>query len=200
MKKINITCIIDMSSSMEIIRQSSILAFNKFLDGQKKDKKNIDFTLMFFNTCFNIPYKNVKIDDVKPIDEKTYIPKGCTALYDAIGYNIDDYVDYLGKTPKKKRPCKSLFVILTDGEENSSRVFCSEKIKMMITDLRENLNVEFIYLGANHDACFVSESIGIDKSNSYEFESTNQGIAVAYSKISQVCDIYYKENDDVKNS
>lgn len=149
---------------------------------------------MFFDTSFYMPYNNVDINDVDELNEDTYYANGGTSLYDSLGTCIDNYLDLLGSTKKSKRSDKTLFVILTDGEENSSRVYHRELIKNMVTEMREEFNTEFIYLGANQDSCFVAESMGMSSSNSFNYDATNDGITVAYSNISAAT-TYYAENN-----
>lgn len=198
MKKLDIICILDMSGSMESIIVKAREGFNKFLNEQKESGNKIKFSLMFFDTNFYMPYKNVNIKKVKEVNEDTYYADGCTSLYDAVGSCIDNYLDYLGETPKGKRADKTLFVILTDGEENSSKVYHRELIKLMVTDMREQYNSEFIYLGANQDACFQAEIMGMNRSNASNYDATNDGITVAFSKMSTATSYY--ANSDVKDN
>lgn len=198
MKRINIICILDMSGSMNSIIEKARYGFNDFLKEQKNSGNDINFTLMFFNTTFYVPYKNVPINEVKKLKEDSYYAQGCTSLYDAIGISIDDYMDYLGDTPNEFRSDKTLFVILTDGEENSSKIYHKDLIKLMVTQMREEFKCEFIYLGANQDACYQAEIMGMDRSNAFNYEATNDGITVAYSNISKAT-TYYASNE-VKNN
>lgn len=198
MKKININCIIDMSGSMSSIIEKARDGFNQFLNEQKASKNKIKFSLLFFDTNFYMPYKNINIEDVEEVNEDTYYACGGTSLYDAIGFMIDNYTEKLAKTPKHKRADKTLYVILTDGEENSSTIYNRELIKAMVKDMRENLKCEFIYLGANQDACFVAESMGMNSSNAFNYAATNDGITVAYSSISKAT-AYYADNDVSEN-
>lgn len=198
MKKINIVCILDMSGSMSSIIEKAREGFNNFLREQKESNNLINFSLLFFDTEFFMPYKNVNIQDVLEVDENTYYARYGTALYDALGSCIDTYINELGETPINNRADKTLFVILTDGFENSSTVYNLELIKAMVSDMRENLNTEFIYLGANQDACFVAESMGISSSNAFNYSATNDGITVAYSNISKAAS-YYMETDAKEN-
>lgn len=194
MKKIDIVCILDMSGSMSSIIGKAREGFNNFLEEQKLSGNDINFTLMFFDSHFYVPYKNVPIQNVKNVNENTYYARGCTSLYDAIGISIDDYIDFLGKSSKKYRSDKTLFVIITDGEENSSKVYNRDLIKSMITQMREDFKCEFIYLGANQDACFQAEIIGINTSNAFNYDATNDGITIAYSNISKAT-TYYATNE-----
>lgn len=198
MKKININCIIDMSGSMNSIIKTARKGFNKFLKEQKESNNKIDFSLLFFDTDFFMPYKNVDIQKVNKVNKETYYARGGTSLYDALGKMIDNYLDYLGETPKYDRPDKTLFVVLTDGEENSSTVYYKDLIKFMVTDMRENYNCEFIYLGANQDACFQAESMGMSRNNAFNYDATDDGITVAYSNISTATAYY--ANNDVKDN
>lgn len=198
MKKIDIICVLDMSGSMDSIISKAREGFNGFLREQKSSNNKINFSLMFFDTDFFMPYKNVNIQKVEEINEKTYYARGGTSLYDAIGMCIDNYIDYLGTKSKKKRADKTLFVILTDGFENSSKVYDKDLVKLMVTDMQELFKSSFIYLGANQDACFVAESMGIDRSNAFNYDATNDGITTAYANISKAT-AYYADNDVKEN-
>jgi len=198
MNKIDIVCILDMSGSMSSIIETAREGFNNFLQEQQESDNKIKFSLMFFDTNFYMPYKNVNIKKVKKVNENTYYANGGTSLLDAMGKNLDDYLEYLGNTPKNKRADKTLFVILTDGEENSSKVYHRELIKNMVTEMREEFNTEFIYLGANQDSCFVAESMGINPSNAFDYAATNDGITVAYANISNAA-TYFANNDVSEN-
>lgn len=79
-----------------------------------------------------------------------------------------------------------------------SNVYNRELINAMVTDMRENLNTEFIYLGANQDACFVAESMGINSNNAFNYDATGDGITIAYSSISKAT-AYYMETDAKEN-
>jgi len=198
MNKIDIVCILDMSGSMSSIIETAREGFNNFLQEQQDSDNKIKFSLMFFDTDFYMPYKNISIRKVKKVNKNTYYAHGGTALYDALGTCIEDYIDDLTLKPKSKRADKTLFVILTDGEENSSRTYSRERIKLMVTEMREEFNTEFIYLGANQDSCFVAESMGISGRNSFDYSATNDGITVAYANISKAAN-YYAANDVKEN-
>jgi uncharacterized protein YegL len=207
MKKIDIICILDMSGSMSSIIEKAREGFNKFLIEQKESGNKIKFSLLFFDTSFYMPYKNVNIKMVKELNEDTYYANGGTSLYDALGTAIDNYLDDLSKTPREKRSDKTLFVILTDGEENSSRVYHKDLIKNMVTHMRNDFtysmefgkhHCEFIYLGANQDSCFQAESMGMSSSNAFNYDATDDGITVAYANIAKATSYYV--NNDVKEN
>jgi len=198
MKKIDIICILDMSGSMSSIIETARKGFNKFLKEQQESENKIRFSLMFFDTNFYMPYNNVDIQEVKKLNENTYYADGCTAMLDAVGKNLEDYLDYLGQTPKDERADKTLFVILTDGQENSSRVYHRDLIKLMVTEMREEFNASFLYLGANQDACFEAEIMGMDRSNVFNYDHNDTGITIAYANLSKAT-AYFMDNDVNEN-
>jgi len=118
--------------------------------------------------------------------------------YDALGTCIDEHIDELATKPINKRADKTLFVILTDGEENSSSVYHKDLIKLMVTQMREEFNFSFLYLGANQDSCFQAESMGMSSSNAFDYDATDDGITIAYANISNAA-TYYANNDVTEN-
>ena len=209
MKKIDIICIIDKSGSMKSIAKDSIEGFNNFLNEQKSANYEARLSLLLFNSYFQKLYDNIDIQAIEPLNDKTYIPDNMTSLYDAIGMEIDSYLDKLSKTPKKKRSDKALFVILTDGFENSSKTYHKELIKLMIEEMREEFDCEFIFLAANQDACLQAETMGIPTSNvifpvllrlclPFNYEATPDGITKAYAMASTATS-YYVTNDVKEN-
>jgi hypothetical protein len=76
---------------------------------------------------------------------------------------------------------KVIFVITTDGMENSSHEFTYVKVKELIKHQQEKYNWEFIFLGANIDAKKEADNIGIDENNAYSFEASPVGVESMYS-------------------
>ena len=62
---------------------------------------------------------------------------------------------------------KSLFIITTDGYENSSLEYTKDKIKKLI---EKHSNWEFIYLGADIDSYSEASLIGIKKERTSNFK------------------------------
>jgi hypothetical protein len=107
---------------------------------------------------------------------KTYSPDGSTALLDAIGRTIDETGSRLAAMPESQRPGKVIIAILTDGEENSSRVFNWAQISEKIRHQREVYKWEFLFLGANQDAIATAAKINIDADAGTNFFQTDSGI------------------------
>lgn len=186
--------VVDKSGSMSSIKSDAIGGFNEFLKEQKKSDFNVKMTLVFFDTTYEIVHNRVSVKKVPKLNEETYRPGGGTALYDAIGRAMDEVGDRLAGTKEEKRPEKVLVVILTDGEENSSKEYPYEKISGMIEHQRTKYNWEFIFLAANQDAMAVGSAMNI--SANLNFASTKTGVKKAYRGIQKLTKAYYSASLD----
>lgn len=162
--------ILDGSGSMDRCYDDAIGSFNTYVENLKADKSNYDFSLNIFSTSFKNVYTALKITDVPVLDKKVYIPSGGTALYDAIGSTVSS-IDK--KLAKKKTKNKVLVVILTDGDENSSREYSKSQIADVIKEHEERGNWTFIYLGANQDAFAVGTALNISAGNTMSYDTAN---------------------------
>ena len=122
----HITVILDRSGSMQSMTQATIAGTNEFLAAQQATMDDhgqpipATFTLVLFDHEYLPIYQRVDIQTARPLTLETYVPRGNTALLDAIGRTIDDLGADLAATPEADRPSKVIIAILTDGEENSS--------------------------------------------------------------------------------
>jgi len=180
-----IICVIDRSGSMGSIRHDAIGGFNTFLEDQKKvtvDKCLLTYTQ--FDNEYEVVHESKPIEDVPPLDESTYEPRGSTALLDAIGRTIDDAGKRFAAMPEEKRPGAVVFVILTDGHENASRKYAHEKIMNMIQTQRDAYNWQFIFLAAGQDAIAAGTSLGIGAAFAANFAHSAKGVHDAYNVVS----------------
>jgi hypothetical protein len=111
--------------------------FNAFLESQQKLPGEARLTLVLFDHEYIVAHDGVPIKDALPLDEHTYVPRGTTALLDAIGRTINTIGERLDKTPEAERPAKVIVAILTDGLENASQEFKRKQIFKMIKHQRE---------------------------------------------------------------
>jgi hypothetical protein len=124
--------------------------------------------------------------DAPKLDMGTYVPRGTTALYDAVGRTIDDVGKRLGQSAGK--PDGVVVAILTDGHENASKDYRHAKVAERIKHQREKYNWEFVFLGANMDAEVVADTLNIRHSASFTTDS--EGFGVAYSRIGDTVSTY----------
>lgn len=181
-----IVCIIDRSGSMEPITTESIEGFNNFLYEQKKEEGTASVTLYLFNNNLSLIYENLPINSTPYLDQNNYKPNGGTALLDAIGTVIDSTGVRLSKTAEPNRPEKVLICILTDGEENQSKIYNRIEILKKITHQTVNYNWIFVFLGANQDSFSEAEKIGISKEYTSGFNSSKKGTTAGFKKLSKM--------------
>ncbi|NMB27347.1 MAG: VWA domain-containing protein [Tissierellia bacterium] len=171
--------LLDRSGSMAGLESDTIGGFNAFIDKQKQLEGKAIVTTVLFDDKYEILWNGVDINKVKLTDKEYYV-RGSTALLDAVGKTIIDVNYRLSKTSEDERPGKIIFIITTDGMENSSREFTYENIKQLIQHQQEKHDWEFIFLGANIDTAKEANNIGIDMNNAYSFEASESGVESMY--------------------
>jgi len=172
-KDIFVSFILDETGSMEIAWQETIDGFNSYIKELKDGEgKNVRFSLTQFNADkVEVVHDAVKLKKVKELTKESYRPYNMTPLYDAIAVTIKRTADKAGKNPV-------LFVIMTDGEENSSREYGLVDIQKMI-EKRTKKGWTFTYLGANQDSWAVGSRMGLAAGNVINFAQANTKQAMA---------------------
>lgn len=170
-----IAFILDQSGSMESIKSGTLEGYNSFLLQQQEEnsKYPVRFTLTLFNTGISEPIHSVAVSEAKPLDHSSYRPSGGTALLDAIGITVDGLGKRLSETPEQERPDKVIVAIMTDGEENSSRIFNWNQISDKIRQQTEVYKWEFLFLGANQDAIATAARMNIHAESSATYSNDN---------------------------
>jgi len=154
-----IAIILDESGSMSSCKSDMIGGFNEFIETQKKVKGDINVTFVKFSDYYKMINDATPINHVAKLTNENYTPSNSTALLDAVGKTINSIGDRLSKTNESERPEKVMIVIMTDGEENSSKEFTSKMITDMVTHQREKYKWEFIFIGA--DIAAWGQEIGV---------------------------------------
>ena len=78
-----------------------------------------------------------------------------------------------------------MFVIITDGMENASRFYRSERVKQMIERQKERYGWEFLFLGANIDAVETAGRFGIGADRAVNYHSDRLGTRLNYEVLSE---------------
>ncbi len=188
----DITIVLDRSGSMSAVRADTIGGFNTFLADQKAEPEAANFSLFQFDTQYETVHSVRPLQDVPELTMRTFVPRGGTALLDAIGRTINETGARLDTMPEAKKPGKVLLVIMTDGEENSSCEFTRPQIFDMITHQRDVYDWQIAFIGANQDAIAVAGSMGIPASNSLNFVHTGEGTQTAMRTMSEATNKYRK--------
>jgi hypothetical protein len=164
-----IILIVDRSGSMSSIREDAQGGINTFIKEQQKEG-NANLTLVEFDQQIDAVYKQT---DIKNVNDYELMPRGGTALYDAIGATLAN-ADSVATTGKK------IVVIVTDGGENSSREWTQEAIFDRIDSLKEN-DWDFLFLAANQDAMATGVSLGMAAGETVAFAASGQGMQAGYA-------------------
>ena len=181
----HISMVLDRSGSMESMRTDAIGGFNTFLRDQQGVAGTATLTLVQFDDHYENQYDFAPIVSVKPLDTATFVPRGSTALLDAIGRTIDETGARLAAMPDAERPEKVLFVTLTDGMENASHIFTRTQIFAKITHQRDVYDWEFVFLAANQDAIEAGATMGFAADSSATYAATGKGQQSAMQAVSQ---------------
>lgn len=177
--------ILDRSGSMGGLESDTIGGFNSMLKKQQAEAGECRITTVLFDDKYETLHDRIDIAAVGPITAEQYFVRGSTALLDAVGKTIDKISNAQKNTAEAYRAQKVLFVITTDGMENSSREFGYEKIKSMIEHQKKSCGWEFIFLGANIDAVNVANRIGIAQNRAQTYHNDTEGIATNYEALSE---------------
>lgn len=197
-----IICVIDKSGSMESLKSDAIGGFNAFLNAQKELEGKAIMTLALFNRYLETKHSGIDINEIPELTMNTYIPSGTTALFDAIGTTIDDVGIRLNATAEENKPEKVIFVIITDGQENSSMSFTKEQVLHKIQVQRSVYSWEFIYLGVDEDTIKNANEIGIGSDNTVCYSNSSIGTESAYFGINKAVSNFRSNGvimDDWKN-
>jgi len=183
--KTSILLVLDRSGSMSNCHSDLVGGVNAFIDEQKKLEGECNVSVVSFDTVNEDVVWNIGINFVPTFTiAENFIPRGGTALYDAIVYGVDKLGKELVLTPEEDRPAKVIVVIYTDGEENSSKANNAEDVKNKISHQQGKYSWEFIFLGANQDAILNANRIGISSNSTMNFSASALGNTYAFSGIS----------------
>jgi len=201
-KNSEIIVLMDGSGSMNEILNDVIGGFNGFIENQKAEPGKAKITFIQFNAggrrlfveegvWYTKILDNIDLNECPKLTKENYKPGGGTALLDAIGKTIIDIEDrFLDNI--EKIPDNVIFVVMTDGEENSSRKYNKDAIKKMIEHQKVRHGWNFIFLGADQDAFAEASGIGISRGDTFSFAKNARGVAAAYGDMNASTVAYRK--------
>lgn len=181
----DITVVLDRSGSMSTVTDDIIGGFNSFVQTQRDADGDANLTLVQFDSQdpYEVIYQGVNVNRVKDLDTNTYIPRGATPLLDCVCRAINETGARLRGMPENQRPGKVIFVIITDGYENSSREHTREQLNNMVTHQRGNYDWQFVFIGADQNAIQEGKQYGFATGSSITFGKNAVGINAAYASL-----------------
>ena len=189
-----IVFILDRSGSMAGLESDTIGGFNAMIEKQKKQEGECLVTTVLFSSESLTLHDRLPLKSIAPLTEKDYCVGGCTALIDAIGGTVDHIKRVRRYIRPEDVPANTMFVITTDGLENASREYSSDRVKKMIEAQKEE-GWEFIFIGANIDAYAEAQRYGIRKERAVNYVCDDRGTAHVYAGVSKaVCSVMMAES------
>lgn len=177
--------ILDRSGSMEGLEKDTIGGFNSMIRKQKEQPGEAFVSTILFDDRTQVLHDRVRLEQVRPITEREYYVRGCTALLDAVGGAIRHIGNIHRYARPEDRPEHTLFVITTDGMENASRRYSAPQVREMICRQKEKYGWEFLFLGANIDAVETAGNLGIDPDRAVNYHCDSAGTRLNYQVVSQ---------------
>lgn len=178
--------IVDRSGSMAGLEKDTIGGFNSMLKEQAELEGEARVTTVLFDNQYRLLHDRIDIRALAPLSEADYRVGGGTALLDAIGRTMEKIRAVQKQTAEDYRAEKVLFVIITDGEENSSHKYSVAQIKERIEHQKEKYGWEFVFFGANMDAITEAGKLGIMPEFARGWMANAAGTAMAYNDMSAI--------------
>lgn len=178
--EMDVVFLLDRSGSMSGIEKDTIGGYNSYIDSQRG--KNVKVTTILFDDKYEVLHNREDVDNIKKLTNKEYYVRGCTALLDAIGKTIREMED--------KNPNKVIFIITTDGYENTSTKYNKSQIKELISVHKD---WKFMYIGADIDSYSEGRSLGIKDEFIANYKKTDRGISKLYNALTTASKLFYEE-------
>lgn len=185
----DINIIVDRSGSMSNIADDMVGGLRTFVKEQQDRKDAAKVSYFIFDDQYDVVFQNKDLAEVKSEDFKL-VPRGWTALNDALGKTMNAVGERLAAMPEDDRPNRVLFVVITDGADNRSKEFPLEKLKEMVKHQREVYAWDFVFLGANIDSFSTGGGLGIGAASTANFVASRKGVNEAFRTLSDDYTLY----------
>jgi len=179
-----VVAIIDRSGSMSGKEADTVGGVNSTLNIIRQDLKHdeqVNVSIKLFDHEEHLLIRSLNIKDVRPLELRQFVPRGRTALYDAIGTSLTYFMEKKLHNPTSYNKC--LIYVATDGCENCSTKFNAQTLKKLITSAQESYNIELVYLGANQDAILEASKIGIEEGHAINYNETKEECEAVYRSL-----------------
>jgi uncharacterized protein YegL len=179
--------IVDRSGSMAGKVSDTIGGLNsaiQVLKDENDDSSDVRVSMKLFDHEEFLLFRSIPLKDVRPLEERQFMPRGQTALLDAMGNTLQFFMEKKLGNPNAYDSC--VIYVATDGYENASKFYSSKKIKDMISNAKANYNIKVLYLGANQDAIMEANKFGIDSNHAINYSETPENVNAVYRSAAAV--------------
>jgi len=167
--------VIDRSGSMSNIREDMVGGIRSLISTQAAMPGRLTIDLWSFDDVVENEYTMASPDEV----EVRLVPRGSTALYDAVGRSVVHFGELLEAMSEDERPGSVQVIVVTDGEENSSKEFSAADVKRLVTQQTTTYSWGFVFLGANQDAVLTGATLGFSPGSSLTYSAAPAQVAAA---------------------
>jgi uncharacterized protein YegL len=181
MVKQEIVAVVDRSGSMRGKEQDTVGGINAMFDelkSTKTDDDTINVTVKLFDNEQLLKVNRQNLDTYESFPLADFVPRGSTALLDAIGDTLKFFMELKLVNPGEYDSC--IVYVATDGQENSSVKYNRQTIKDMINTAKKVYNINVIYMGANQDAILEAGNIGIGAGQAINYSETSENVEAAF--------------------
>lgn len=194
----HIVGVVDRSGSMHGKELDTVGGINAMLTEVKKNKMdddNIFVSLKLFDHEEQLKWNCVPLDQISDFKETEFVPRGQTALNDALGNTLSHFMEKKLMDPNAYDMC--LVYVATDGCENASKHYTREKIKQLIESAKENYAITVLYLGANQDAIKEAHLMGINAERAINYAENSSATDAVYRSVGRMASA--NRNDPTEN-
>ena len=174
--------ILDRSGSMAGLESDTIGGFNGMIAQHRSEGGDVLVSTVLFDHEHEVVHDRVRIADVPALTSKEYYTRGCTALLDAMGDAIHHIKNVHKYARPEDRPARTMFIITTDGMENSSTRYTADQVRAMVKQ-QEEAGWAFVFLGANIDAVEGAGGLGIRPEFAAEFACDAAGVRENFASL-----------------
>ena len=174
--------ILDRSGSMSGLESDTIGGFNGMIAQHRSEGGDVLVSTVLFDHENEVVHDRVRIADVPALTSKEYYTRGCTALLDAMGDAIHHIKNVHKYARPEDRPARTMFIVTTDGMENSSTRYTADQVRAMVKQ-QEEAGWAFVFLGANIDAVEVAGGLGIRPEFAAEFACDAAGVRENFASL-----------------
>ena len=174
--------IVDRSGSMCGLEADTVGGINSVLKANRQLPGQVTVSTVLFNTNTEVLHDRIPIGQVKDMEQRDFVPSGCTALLDAVGGSIKHIGRVQKYMPEGYKADKVIFVITTDGYENASRRYGYAEVKGLIEQKTEE-GWEFLFLAANIDAAAEAGKLGIAEDRAVDYIPDATGSSAMFGSV-----------------
>lgn len=188
-KLTHVAIVLDRSGSMQSIHAATVGGLNEQFNALRvggKQGGHTEVTLIQFDGIVETVFANVTPENLTDWTHEQFQPRGMTAMYDAVWQAITQL-----KTKEVTDDTGFLVIVISDGEENSSREITQALLSKEIKDLQETGKWTFTFMLANQDIHDVASKLSVPMGNMKAFAANTRGVNLVSAEMSVSYDSYF---------